>query len=81
MENNEDSLKVILNPKNEKKSKWMKLSFSLLLVASFLIILIILLMSSKSNSNEKGLKSLLQEEEKWDWTPKGGKIKTKWAEK
>jgi beta-galactosidase/beta-glucuronidase len=38
-------------------------------------------MSSKSNSNEKGFKSLLQGEEKWDWAPKGDKIKTKWAAK
>ena len=75
---NEKSIKLLFNTKIKSKSKLNNLLFSLIAFSSFFIISIIIL-SLKPNKIESDLKSFLPSDEKWDWSPKGDKIKTKWG--
>ena len=75
---NEKSIKLLLNTKIKSKSKLNNLFFSLIAFSSFFILSIIIL-SLKPNKIESDLKSFLPSDEKWDWSPKGDKIKTKWG--
>ena len=76
MIDDEKSLKLIKNVKNEKLFNWKKISF-LLMTFSFFCIVLIILASLMNESKEKRIKSLLEEE--WNWSPAGNKIKTKWG--